>query len=303
MIFIILFLVLILAALAVISIVFIKKSLVPETDGYEENFKKEIERGSIDEKYYNALTKEDFYTDSEYGYPLHGIWFPNGESKETVVIVHGYTANLFTSMRYIRLFFEKGYNVLIYDHRFHGKSGGDYCSMGYFEKYDLRTMVGWVIKKTGPLSVVGVHGESMGAATAVLHAAIDDRIAFTIADCPYDDLRRQFAYSLKVKYKLPSFPIMYTGSLAAKIMFKFFFKDVSPIGSIPHIKTPVMFIHGDSDRYVPTSCSVNMYHSMRARKGLFLAKGAKHAESIFADREDYTKVVYRFIDSLKKVEV
>lgn len=292
-----------LSATFIFSFIFLRKSLLPETLGYEENYNQELTNGSFKEEYYKSLPKEEFDTESEFGYSLHGIWLPNGNSKETVIIVHGYRTNLFSSLRYLHLFFDKGYNVLIYDHRYHGKSGGKNCSMGHFEKYDLRTIVGWVINKTGPLSVVGIHGESMGAATAVLHAAIDDRIAFTIADCAYEDLFRQFAYRLKVEYKLPTFPLMYTGSLLTKIMMKFFFREVSPIRTIPHIKTPIMFIHGDSDTYVLPSNSINMYHGLRGRKGLYLTKGAKHAESIFTNKEEYTKVVYRFIDSLKTVEL
>ena len=294
--------IILLAAVFIISWRFINEFLFPETRSHEECYNRELELGSFDEKYYKGLVKEEFRTDSKYGYPLNGIWFPNGDSRDTVILVHGYRASLFTSLRYLRLFHEKGFNVLIYDQRHHGKSGGTGCTMGSHERFDLCTIVSWVIDRTGPLSRVGVHGESMGAATAVMHASIDDRIAFTIADCPYEDLFRQFAYRLKAEFRLPAFPFMYIGSLLSRIRLKFFFHEVSPIKEVPKIKTPILYIHGDADDYVPTSHSVHMYQTTRARKGLYLAEGAGHAESIFKDPKGYEKVVFRFIDSLKPVE-
>jgi hypothetical protein len=288
----------VIAALFAGSLFLVMISLFPHTSSREDVYEAEIERGSIDEAFYKALNKQEFSVKSKFDYQLHGIWFPNQDSLKTVVIVHGYKVNLFTSLRYLRLFYDKGFNVLIYDQRYHGKSGGKNCSMGFYEKYDLQTMVTWVLGKTGPMSVVGIHGESMGAATSIMHAAIDDRISFTVADCSYEDLYRQFTHRLKVDYKLPSFPLMHLGSLVTKITMGYFFRNVSPISDIAYIKTPLLFIHGEKDSYILPSHSFHMYEKARGRKGLYLAKDAGHAESIFANPEEYQKIVYRFIDTL-----
>ncbi|MDC7227885.1 MAG: alpha/beta hydrolase [Spirochaetales bacterium] len=297
----------IIAALFILGFKFYRISLHPHRHDHEESFNYELEHESIKQKYYDVLEKEEFTADSDFGYKINGLWFPNRdtngyESKRSVIIVHGYSVNMFTSLRFLKLFLDKGFNVLIYDQRFHGKSGGKNCSMGYYEKYDLRTLVTRVLDRTGFNSTVGIHGSSMGAATAVMHAAIDDRISFTVADCPYDDLNREFAHRLKKDYKLPVFPLMYISSLITRLSMGFFFNTVSPLKDVDYIKTPILFIHGEQDDYVPPSCSIRMYEKVRGKKGLYLAKNAGHGESIFVNRDAYEKVVYRFIDNLEPVK-
>lgn len=196
------------------------------------------------------------------------------------------------------MFYKKGFNVFVYDHRFHGKSGGENCTMGYYEKYDLKSCVDWVLNKIGQDSIIGTHGESMGAAIVLLHAAIDNRINFVIADCPYESVKEQFKHRLKIEYKLPSFPIINLASLVTKIKTKAFYGNISPIKIIGSIKTPILFIHGDSDTYIPYSHTVHLFNSKKGIKKLYLAKDANHAGSFLVDKIQYEKVVNEFLSEI-----
>ena len=40
-----------------------------------------------------------------------------------MIFCHGVTVNKMNSVKYARLFLNRGYNVVIYDHRRHGKTG------------------------------------------------------------------------------------------------------------------------------------------------------------------------------------
>lgn len=59
---------------------------------------------------------------------------------------------------------------MIYDQRRHGKTGGDTTSYGYYEKFDLQAVVDWLFIEEGEDLLLGIHGESMGAATTLLYA-------------------------------------------------------------------------------------------------------------------------------------
>ena len=92
---------------------------------------------------------------------------------------------------------------------------------------------------------------ALGAAITLQHAAIDHRIAFAIADCPFADLDTLLAYRLKEEYHLPPFPLLPLSNWFVKIRSGVDVKNVSPIESIKGIETPLMFAHGQEDRYIP----------------------------------------------------
>lgn len=290
----------ILMVLGIISWHFSKIAMYPRTFDYDKTYDIETEAGNINKEEFEALSKEEVFIPSRYGYKLHGIWFPNEAAKKTVVFAHGITYTLFGSIKYMNVFYKRGFNVLVYDHRFHGKSGGDNCTFGYYEKNDLKSCIDWVLNRVGKDSIVGTHGESMGAATVLQHAAIDKRLAFVIADCPYKSAVSEFKYRLKIEYKLPSFPVINISSLINKLKTGVFYSEASPISTIKNIDAPILFIHGDGDTYIPHSHSVDMYNLKAEPKMLYLAKGAGHARSITTDKEKYEEVVEEF---LNKIEV
>ncbi|MBI9011213.1 MAG: alpha/beta hydrolase [Clostridiales bacterium] len=277
---------------------FTKVSLTPTNTPYEETFRIEVQKGLIDEIKFNSMNKEEVYIKSDYGYNLSGYWFGNNNSIKTMIICHGYTYSLYGSVKYMDMFLKRGYNILIYNHRYHGKSGGDNCSLGYYEKMDLKSCVDWVKLRVGEDSIVGTHGESMGAATALMHAAIDDRISFVIADCPFESVYEQFKHRLKIEYKLPAIPFLNFSNLFTKLKINTFYKDISPIRVIDKIKQPVLFIHGDQDQYIPPSHSKHLFALKEGHKTLYLSKGADHAEAFEKDRVLYVKTVYDFLDSI-----
>jgi len=110
----------------------------PKIHKYEDTYIWEIEHGTIMEDHLNNLKKQEVFIDSPYGYKIHGLFFTNGDSKKAMILCHGITWSLCGSLKYVEMFFKKGFSVLIFDHRNHGLSGGKDTSFGYFEKFDLK---------------------------------------------------------------------------------------------------------------------------------------------------------------------
>jgi fermentation-respiration switch protein FrsA (DUF1100 family) len=270
------------------------------TFGNDEILSFEVDGGRLTKEQYEQLPKEELRIPSPYGYWLNAWFIPStkGITKRTVVFAHGVTSSLLGMLKYTDMFRRWGFNVLVYDHRRHGLSGGADTTFGFYEKYDLKAAVDWVFNRFGSSSTVGVFGESMGAATALQHAKIDDRASFYVVDCPYSDLNEQLAYRLKVQYGLPRFPLIPLTSLWCKLRAGFRFRDVSPIVDVAEVRAPVLFIHGEQDRFVPTEMSIALHKAKQGPKALYVAPNAAHAESWAKNRAEYEGKLEDFLRSL-----
>jgi len=155
-------------------------------------------------------------------------------------------------------------------------------------------VIDWCDEQYGSDCKIVTHGESMGAATVLLHLGIDDRVNCAIADCAYSDLKQLLRHQLKTFYHLPYFLIP-VESCITYLRAGFCYKAVSPIKIISQTDIPVMFIHGKIDNLVPAKMSKQMYASKKKNKAIFLVAGAKHAESYCVNKDGYEKRVEAFL--------
>ncbi|WP_166244540.1 alpha/beta hydrolase [Paenibacillus turpanensis] len=289
------------ALIFIAAVYFSKIVLYMRTHNDLDIFLAEAEARKFDKDVYERLTKQEVRIDSPMGYPLHAVFIPApgpASSRKTVILAHGVTSSHSGMIKYMDLFLPRGFNVLAYDHRRHGKSGGTTTTYGLYEKLDLKACVDWVFEKTGPESVIGIFGESMGAATALQHAAIDSRAAFYIADCPYSDFTEQLKYRLRIEYRLPAFPLIPIVSFVAWLRSGFRFGAASPIRTLHKVEVPVLFIHGTEDTYIPKEMSVDLYEKKEGVKGLYLAPNADHAEAYWKNKEEYNQIVGQFLEGI-----
>ncbi|AAK80671.1 hypothetical protein BJV85_001166 [Clostridium acetobutylicum] len=251
---------------------------------------------------YNLLNKSDVVIESNFGYKLSGTYIKNFvDSRKTIIIVHGITGSRWESMKYADIYLDLGYNVLIYDSRYHGVSGGNDITLGYFEKYDLNNCVKWVKNKT-PGGIIGIHGESMGAATALLQSNMNEKtkdVSFYVVDCPFSDLPQLFGEKLNYEMKnhgaVVAKMVVFYSSLIAFFKAGFSVYAISPIKAIQDVKTPIMFAHGADDDLIPPEMSVDLYSIKKGAKYLYIAPNAGHAEAYLKNKTDYTNKVRQFL--------
>ncbi|MEH7236952.1 alpha/beta hydrolase [Bacillus sp. JJ1562] len=272
-------------------VMFMKK----KTD--DEILERESREGRLTLDEVESLNKEDVSIPSKFGYTIKGWLVKGSDKKRFIIISHGVTQNKLNSIKYMKLFLGRDWNVLIYDHRRHGETGGKTTSYGHYEKFDLESVVSWVKEKYGSDSTIGIHGESMGAVTTLLYAGmIEDGANFYIVDCPFSDFEAQLKYLLKVDYKIPSPLVLPFANVFLKLRDGYSIKDVSPVSVIQNIKNPVLFIHSAKDDYILPEMTMELYKMKEGPKQMLIAEKGKHAYS-FADNKDaYEKVIDDFLD-------
>jgi hypothetical protein len=150
---------------------------------------------------------------------------------------------------------------------------------------------------------LGIHGESMGAATMLLYAGmLEDGADFYIADCPFSDFRAQLAYLIKKDFKLFPGILLPIGDLILRIRDKYSIRNVSPISVIENIQHPVLFIHSRKDDYILPSMTQDLFEHKKGPKMLYIAEKGRHAQSFNENRTDYERVIDEFLQKYVNLE-
>ena len=254
----------------------------------------------------NDLKKETVTIESRYGYPLSATFIPNPEpATKTLVFLHGFMENRTMGLNYLDLYLQSGFNLLLIDLRAHGESGGDSVTWGNLEKYDLDQWITWVNQRI-PNGTIGVHGISMGAATALMHAELNEnnkRVAFYVADSAYSDFEtllelqvNRFLYSTNLE--IPKILLQYA-NIVSYFHSRSTFQQASPLKAVRNVTTPILYLHGEGDQLVPAAMSVELQKATKGPSEVFLFANSTHGSAIFDYQKLYKKLVRNFIQSVE----
>ena len=278
--------------------------LYPRVYAYDTVVDEEEKRGHFTRKWFEENVRlEEFTLPSAFGYPLHcaiwprenGVSFPDGK-RRVAVLVHGLGYCLLGQVKYASLFHDMGFDCVFYDHRNHGLSGRAPTTMGACEAKDLSAVCAWAREKYGEDALLGTLGESMGAATVMLHAKEDKRLAFVVEDCGFSSLRREISIVMIRRFHIPPAPILPLASLFCRLRGGVFLGSVRPakaLADCAHV--PMLFIHGDADELIPSTMMQECYDAKAGEKERWLVPGARHADCFHADREGYRAHLKAFL--------
>lgn len=240
----------------------------------------------------------DEYITSSDNLKLHSYVVKNeNPSNKWVVTVHGYTSEGLNMSSYAKKYYDMGYNVLIPDLRSHGLSEGNYIGMGWDDRLDIISWINYILNEN-PNAEIVLHGVSMGATTVLMTSgeAIPSNVKAIVADCGYTSVWDEFAYQLDDLFSLPEFPILNVSSIVAKIRAGYFLGEASSINQVKKSKTPILYIHGDQDDFVPYFMMEELYNATSCEKEMLTIKGAEHAKASEVDPEAYWTTVNNFIN-------
>ena len=187
-------------------------------------------------------------------------------SLPVIIYLHGNAGSRVDSLKYLRAILEHGINLFCFDFAGCGLSEGEYISLGYHEKEDLKIIVDFV-SKLPYVSSIGLWGHSMGAATAILYAAGDKRISCICADSSFSDFNKLAKETVEKNIKLPNFIFSTAISFVRKSIIKRNGLDIynlKPIDEVKKIKIPIMFVHGIKDLLINMQHSIELFESCKA---------------------------------------
>jgi pimeloyl-ACP methyl ester carboxylesterase len=208
----------------------------------------------------------------------------SGRSRGTVIYLHGIADDRGSAQGVVTRFVPRGFDVVAYDSRAHGRSSGERCTYGYFEKHDLRRVIAGLDQD--PIILIG---HSLGAAVALQTASFEPRIRAVVAASTYADLR-----SIATERA----PFVFTPRMieaAFEITEReahFEIDDVSPVRDAAQIAVPVFLIHGAFDRETRPHHSQRVFDALRPAKRLLIVPGAAHndvlhGEEVWAEIEQW----------------
>ncbi|WP_373600596.1 alpha/beta hydrolase [Paraclostridium bifermentans] len=254
------------------------------------------------EKLKNYKYEDVFIQSPENGYKVEGKLIKSNEQTEnTVIIVHGIESNYYEYLEKAYVYLENGYNVMLYNQRHTGHTGGDDYTFGLREKYDLESVAKFVHDKY-PNGIIGAHGHSMGAATVVMHSEINEKnkyVDFYIADSPYHEMKDAVRLGIEAE-NIPLLPVAYAeamGDIYTQVKSGFKYEDVKPYKSVENITTPMFLIHGKEDKVCSPKSSQIIYDNIpHDKKELWLIDGVQHVNGYDILGKEYFDRIFNFIN-------
>lgn len=266
----------------------------------------QIENQRFNVSRFDTLQKKDVLVKSDFGYPISALYIDNStQTDTTVVLAHGLSSHKYMILPYADIFLDMGYNTLLLDHANHGKSGGTEVKYGFAEKYDLASVVEWMLQQN-PKTVLIFWGESMGAATTIQYAALkkfEPNSLLYIVDSPYSDLYKMLKFRLKEDFGLPNLALIETMNLFSKLRSDFSIYQVRPIDNVKQIDKPILFIHSQKDNYVPFYMSEEMFSNAPEGSKFWKPENRGHVKTYFSDKEEYVKRVRAFIHQTNQLKL
>lgn len=227
-----------------------------------------------------GLASESVQFVSRDGLRIDAWWIPAAQAtKRTVIICHGREGSRERELPHAHSLHKAGFNVLMFDFRAHGRSEGQHVTFGMYEKDDLLGALDFLAAQG--IQQAGVLGFSMGATTAIIAAAVTDRIAAIVAEGAVARLKMTLARRLR-RYGVP-LPLGWLLSAWALVFATTITRgrvdQADAIRWIPHVRAPILLIHGAADDLISAAEVAELSERCGVQAVLWQVAGAAHHEA------------------------
>ena len=212
------------------------------------------------------------------------------------ILAHGYTATGRSMAAFGKRFYEMGFTVLMPDLRGHGESEGHYIGMGWHDRLDMLLWIDAIVRED-PDAEILLFGISMGGATVMMTAGepLPPNVKAIVQDCGYTSVWDEFSGQMREQFGLPPFPMMHIASLVTKLRAGYWLSEANAVRQVAKSTTPILFIHGEEDVFVPFWMLDVLYDAANCEKEKLVIPGAGHGNASSVDPATYWSTVEAFV--------
>lgn len=187
-------------------------------------------------------------------------WHPTDKTKPTIVAYHGQSHTLgWRAEKWHNAYVQQGYGLLMVGYAHNAGGGGKpaepqvlsdslYVLNAFMERFSI-----------APQNIV-VYGQSLGTGVAVHVAQHSPKVRALVLEAPYNSTAQVG------QDKYPFFPVKWV----MRNQFRSYER-------IPHVKSPVLIVHGDNDGVIPHHYGQDLYGYVSAPHSQFTTvSGAGH---------------------------
>eukprot|EP00252_Welwitschia_mirabilis_P016722 TRINITY_DN3704_c0_g1_i2.p1 TRINITY_DN3704_c0_g1~~TRINITY_DN3704_c0_g1_i2.p1 ORF type:complete len:444 (-),score=99.82 TRINITY_DN3704_c0_g1_i2:373-1704(-) len=228
-----------------------------------------------------AFQRKDLEVLNEYGHKLKCSHYmpypmPEGRALPCVIYCHGNSGCRADAIEAALILLPSNITVFSLDFSGSGLSEGDYVTLGWKEKDDLKAVVNF-LRADEHVSCIGLWGRSMGAVTSLLYGAQDPSIAGMVLDSPFAnlvDLMMELVDMYKIR--LPKFTVKVAiqymrKAILKKAQFDIMDLDVTKTAATSFI--PALFGHAGEDLFIQPHHSDKIFNSYAGDKNIIKFEG------------------------------
>lgn len=230
--------------------------------------------------------------------PLTGHLFRVENAKRVILAMHGWRSGWAKDFAMVADFFRQNDCTVLYaEQRGQGESGGEYMGFGMVERFDCLEWVRWLNANGFAEMPIYLSGISMGASTVLMAAGFEElpeNVVGITADCGFTSAKAIWKHISENNLRLPYCRREKHVDILCRKRLDMDSDAYTTLDAMAVCKTPIFFIHGEADTFVPVEMTMENYEACQAPKKLLIVPEANHGLSYVYDREGYEAAIKAF---------
>jgi fermentation-respiration switch protein FrsA (DUF1100 family) len=221
---------------------------------------------------FEALTLE-----AEDGISIAAWHVPHDDARGSILFCHGNAGNIADRLHSVKLLHELGYNVLIFDYRGFGESGGSPSEFGLYMDAEAAWLHLVEDRRVQPQQIV-VFGRSLGGAVAIELAGRHNPGGLVV----------ESTFTSIADVGRIHFPL-----LPVNLLLTNRFESIEKVGVLP---CPKLFLHGSEDELIPLAVGRRLFEAAAPPKQFIQTPGG-HGDAGFTYSPEFTSRLGAFLET------